>query len=63
MKHINDITLGEIKSICTEHLKEFKGLFNSKHCEGCSLEFICDEIEDSIPKDWDFKKEKKYEIL
>ena len=39
MKPLSELTLGEIKEICSSHLKNNK----SKYCDGCKLYDFCNE--------------------
>ena len=55
-KPLAELTLGEIKQICSDHLKDNK----YKYCGGCRLYRFCNEqISARYPADWKLENEEK----
>lgn len=56
MRPISELTLGEVKEICSNHLKDDK----YKYCGGCKLYKFCNEqISARYPADWKLENEEK----
>ena len=56
MRPLSELTLGEVKEICSNYLKDNK----SKYCDGCKLYNFCNgQISTRYPADWKLENEEK----